>query len=127
MVFEYAGAVLDELVKLNVDPNSASSEEYLTIARKQLCFWQKNADNNEKYLRQVLDAPLKSDQTEGRNLLGMQSSEDWIQNFNIGSTMHITPLSYEQCAFFGDLTFEISKNKLLEKVITALICDARAY
>lgn len=50
--------------------------------------------------------------------MGVQSSDDWIKNFNIGTTMHISPLSYDEFTFFGDFTYEISKNQIEEKVQT---------
>ena len=41
---------------------------------------------------------------------------DWIENFNIGTIMHLTPVTYEEFTWFADLIYEISKKMLLEKV-----------
>lgn len=36
--------------------------------------------------------------------------------------MHISPLSYDEFTFFGDFTYEISKNQIEEKIIYLSIC-----
>lgn len=50
------------------------------------------------------------------------NGNEWIENFNIGSIMHMAPITYEEFALFGDLLYEISKKQLLEKIIHLSIC-----
>jgi hypothetical protein len=42
--------------------------------------------------------------------------QEWIENFNIGSIMHMVPLIYEEFSSYGEMIYEISKRVLLEKV-----------
>lgn len=39
--------------------------------------------------------PINPQEDEFRGLLGIQNVQEWIENFNIGSIMHMEPLSYE--------------------------------
>lgn len=59
---------------------------------------------------------------ETRSLLGVQNSSNWIENFNIGSIMHLQALKYNEFVFYGDLMFQLQKKFILEKVIFLSIC-----
>lgn len=41
---------------------------------------------------------------------------EWIENFNIGTIMHMNSISYQDFTYFGDILYEISKRNILEKV-----------
>lgn len=49
-----------------------------------------------------------NDEQEARSILGVMNGNEWIENFNIGSIMHMAPITYEEFALFGDLLYEIS-------------------
>ena len=36
--------------------------------------------------------------------------------------MHLSPVSYEEFTFYGDISYEISEKMLLEKIIFESIC-----
>ena len=36
--------------------------------------------------------------------------------------MHLSPISYEEFTFYGDIIYEISKKMLIEKIIFSSIC-----
>jgi hypothetical protein len=80
-----------------------------------LYYWRNNPENNEKHLRKELKVQPKED--DFRSLLGVQNVREWIENFNIGSIMHMEPLAYEEFQSYGEMIYEISKRVLLEKVI----------
>ena len=119
ILIEYAFPILKDLSKTAdfcclTDNNR---EEVLLEVKKSLYFWKKNPENNERDLRKELKAPKENNVTNKRSLLGVKSdSTEWIENFNIGSIMHMNPVKYDDFCFFGDLNYEISKNQLLEKV-----------
>ena len=46
---------------------------------------------------------------DNRSLLGIISHPKWIENLNIGSIMHMSPIQYEDYASSNDDMFEISK------------------
>ena len=54
--------------------------------------------------------------------MGVEQPNEWIENFNIGTIMHLSPISYEEFTFFGDIIYEISKKMLIEKIIFSSIC-----
>ena len=43
-----------------------------------------------------------------RSLLGIVGVSNWIEEFNIGSLMHMNSLSYDDLALCGEFAFEIS-------------------
>jgi len=43
--------------------------------------------------------PTKTNDMETRSLLGVQNSSNWIENFNIGSIMHLQALKYNEFVF----------------------------
>ena len=61
-------------------------------------------------------------------MLGLQSSDDWIFNLNIGNVMLLSPLTFDdlQLSFLLDnvskrCVQELSKDMLLEKVVLAVV------
>jgi len=46
---------------------------------------------------------------DNRSLLGIIEHPKWISNLNIGSIMHMSPISYENYASTNDDILEISK------------------
>jgi hypothetical protein len=57
-----------------------------------------------------------------RNILGVKTKGDWIEDTNIGNIMRITPLKLDDIKSFKEAYEEISKDSLLEKVILLGIC-----
>ena len=115
IVYEYSFNILTDMMQMR-DPLTINKDELLKEARKSLYFWKNNPENNEKHLRQQINLPTRQDDSEKRSLLGIQNQHEWIENFNIGSIMHMIPVGYDDFCFFGDLIYELSKKKILEKV-----------
>lgn len=80
-------------------------------------YWKNNPENNEKHLREQLNVRMKSHPDDLRSLLGVQNELEWIEQFNIGTIMHISPIQYSQFALQGELLYEFSKKILIEKVL----------
>ena len=57
-----------------------------------------------------------------RNILGVQHCEDWIFNLNIGNVMHLSSMSIDELNYPTDLTHELNKDAMLEKII--LVCTS---
>ena len=51
-----------------------------------------------------------------RSLLGISNVNEWIEEVNIGTVMHVEPISYEESSFASDIVYELSEKMLLEKV-----------
>lgn len=119
ILFDFAYPILKDLSKT---PDSCSlhdnnRQEMLLEVKKSLYYWKRNPENNERDLRKELNAPKENNLGNKRSLLGLKAeSTEWIENFNIGSIMHMNPVKYDEFSYFGDLNYEISKNQLLEKV-----------
>ncbi|KAL4510660.1 hypothetical protein ABPG72_004814 [Tetrahymena utriculariae] len=94
----------------------------LKKARQSIYFWKNNPDNNEKNMRQELNVPTKNTEDDNRNIVGVQKSQEWIEQFNIGSIMHMTCISYDEFILFEDILFELSKKQLIEKMLLLSIC-----
>ncbi|EAS07471.2 hypothetical protein TTHERM_00572070 (macronuclear) [Tetrahymena thermophila SB210] len=94
----------------------------LKKARQSIYFWKNNPDNNEKNMRQELNVPTKNTDDDNRNIVGVQKSQEWIEQFNIGSIMHMTCISYDEFILFEDILFELSKKQLIEKMLLLSIC-----
>ena len=52
-----------------------------------------------------------------RNLLGVQHSNDWIYSLNIGNVMHLSPMNLDELHSKLEITHELNKDAMLEKVI----------
>lgn len=119
ILLDFAYPILSDLSKTpdNCSFNDNTKQQMLLEVKKSLYFWKRNPENNERDLRKELNAPKDNNPSNKRSLLGLKAdSTEWIENFNIGSIMHMNPVKYEEFCFFGDLNYEISKNQLLEKV-----------
>lgn len=69
---EYAYNILKDLHEINlIDEQSKSTAEHLSEAKKYLYYWKNNPENNERHLRQELNAPTKICEEECRSLLGV--------------------------------------------------------
>lgn len=104
-IFDYAFPILQELsqtiTKFTSD-NINGIKKSIHISTKNL--ESKNLEKNENEKGQ-------------RSLLGVRNeSDEWIINLNIGVIMQINAVKYDDMSYFDDFNFEISKNKLLEKV-----------
>ena len=124
IVLSYSIPTLKELIKMfKVNEDDIKFEETILEAKKSLYFWQSNPDNNEKHLRKEFKSKDSSNDNvddnsdnEKRNYLGVANANEWIENFNIGSIMHISPITYEEFSFYGELIYELSKKMILETV-----------
>lgn len=122
IVLDYAYPILFYITSLkNLEEISTSGKEMLSDVRRSLYYWKNNPENNEKYLRMELKLPIEKGE-EGRSLLGVADSTEWLESFNIGAIMHMNPINYDEFSFFGEVIYEISKKMLLEKVIYLSIC-----
>jgi len=118
ILIDYAYPILRDLSKTpdHCCLTDNNRQQVLLEVKKSLYFWKKNPENNERDLRKELKAPKETNIGNKRSLLGVKSdSTEWIENFNIGSIMHMNPVKYDDFCFFGDFNYEISKNQLLEK------------
>ena len=119
ILLDYAYPILRDLSKTqdSCALTDNNRQEVLLEVKKSLYFWKKNPENNERDLRKELNVPKDTNIGNKRSLLGVKSdSTEWIENFNIGSIMHMNSVKYDDFCFFGDLNYEISRNQLLEKV-----------
>ena len=71
---------------------------------------------------------IKEDKTyklNVRNVLGVKAADDWIFNLNIGNVMHLAAMALDELSFPSDITHELNKDAMLEKIIlscTAYFC-----
>jgi hypothetical protein len=122
IVLDYAYPILVFIMSLkNLEDINTNGKEMLADVRRSLYYWKNNPENNEKYLRMELKLPVEKGE-EGRSLLGVVDSTEWLESFNIGAIMHMNPINYDEFSFFGEVIYEISKKMLLEKVIYLSIC-----
>lgn len=54
---------------------------------------------------------------EVRSPLGLQNKNDWIEEFNIGTIMHMSAMSYGDFHWVPSFFQELTKKALYEKVI----------
>ena len=47
-----------------------------------------------------------------RSILGIQETESWLKNFNIGTMMYIKPMTYEDFVFSADFLFEMTQKHI---------------
>jgi len=58
-------------------------------------------------------------------MLGVKSSDDWINNFNIGNIMHLSPLNFDDLNRSSiDVRHEISRDQI---ILTILYCAAAFF
>jgi hypothetical protein len=53
-------------------------------------YWEKNPEKNEEQLLKKF-IPMENENCK-RSILGVSKKNHWIDEFNIGSVMHMTPL-----------------------------------
>lgn len=114
-LLEFAVPFLQDFLKMFGNP--ASQMQNLQNLKKFVFVWKNNPNNNEKYLREKLQKNVLSLELSGaRTLLGVQQESEWLQNFNIGTVMHMNPLSYKDYIARRDVIAEVTKEALQEKV-----------
>ena len=118
-IIDFAVPFLHDLIGTVKKFSTSKVEDTLKQIRKLLLSWKTNSENTEKYLRKEFGKAsfLKEDEDKGRSVLGLQSPNDWLQNLNIGSFMHMKPLKYKEYAERKELLGELTKESLQEKVI----------
>ena len=85
--------------------------------KKILYFWKQNPENNEKFIRIEFQQGLKTDIfKESRSILGVKKTSKWIENLNIGTIMHMMPITYQDQIEQKDIQFELTKEELWKKV-----------
>jgi hypothetical protein len=58
--------------------------------------WKKNPENNERFLRKEFQkGKVNKVFIDNRSLLGIVQHPKWIENLNIGSVMHMAPISIQ--------------------------------
>ena len=102
---------LQLIATLSDDPNRWIEDEY--ILRGLVFEGDKDIDKLKK------DGAYK---INIRNILGVKHSEDWIFNLNIGNVMHLAGMTLDELSFPEDLSHELNKDAMLEKII--LVCTA---
>ena len=92
--------------------------ESYNSTKRAIYNWKNNPENNEKHLRKEFqkDASVTPAMNENRSLLGVQQTNDWLEDFNIGSIMHMKPLKYKDYAKKREFIKEITKESLQEHV-----------
>lgn len=55
-------------------------------------YWEKNPENNEEQVKKKF-VPSKSNDECKRSILGVNKMTHWIDEFNIGTIMHMSELS----------------------------------
>ena len=106
-IIEYAYPILKNLCCYDCDSTNQNLEEI----KKKIFLW-KNNDNKNK----LNSVKTEESNNEKRSLIGLRNNNNWINNFNIGSVMHMQPLSYNEFESIPDIFYEISEANLLEKV-----------
>ena len=112
----FSNSILDfayPKLKFSLNTMKLLKDEKITIdlikkAKKNIkksLFEQKSEENHEKSSNKI------------RNFLGITEEDQWVQNFNIGSVMHMYPIFVNDFSFYGELFYEISKKNLTEKVL----------
>ena len=82
-----------------------------------IIFWKHNQKNNEKYLKQEL-AKRYGDSFQGKKM-----NTEWLQLFNIGNIMHVTPVTYrELLSDETDHTTILTEDRLVELVLVYSCC-----
>lgn len=116
-VLEFAVPFLQEFLSVAGTVGNSENTEAFQEIKKYLLTWKNNPENNEKFLRRELQKNATViEVSQARTLLGVQQTNDWLQNFNIGSVMHMTPLRYCDYISKRDFVAEVTKEALQEKV-----------
>lgn len=82
-----------------------------------IIFWKHNQKNNEKYLKQEL-AKRYGDSFQGKKM-----NTEWLQLFNIGNIMHVTPVTYrELLSDETDHNTILTEDRLVELMLVYSCC-----
>jgi hypothetical protein len=118
MLLEFSTPIIKDIIDMGdfLKVKSDSGKEFFEL-RKTLYYWRNNPEKNDLLLKKDLKInPELTKMMQGRNMLGVADNTDWIESFNIGSIMHMTPISYDEFTFVGDINYEISRKLIMEKV-----------
>lgn len=116
-LLEYALPFLIDINKRFLGFTSRAGSDPLMNSKKSLFNWKIIQENNEKYFRKEFKKNDLPDQVNSkRNILGVQHKLEWLENLNIGAMMHMKPTKYKDYASKKDLTYEITREALQEKV-----------
>lgn len=61
----------------------------LTIDKSSFYYWQKNPENNEEQVKKKFVSGKDSNSCK-RSILGVNKMTHWIDEFNIGTIMHMS-------------------------------------
>jgi hypothetical protein len=79
-------------------------------------YWQKNPENNEEQVKRKFVTSKTGDNCK-RSILGVNKIVHWIDEFNIGTIMHMSELSINDFEQTLPIEEYIFKDKLYETVI----------
>lgn len=110
--------MIRELLKTTQDFQGKKQENLFLNTKRILYNWKKNPENNEKFLRKEFRYGQKNKNfVDNRSLLGIRQHPKWIENLNIGTIMHMNPISYEEYSTSRDEIFDITKEAIQRKII----------
>lgn len=97
------------------DPENGSSP--ILASKKSFFNWKTIQENNEKFFRKEFKkSDIPDEVNNKRNILGVQHKLEWLESLNIGAMMHMKPTRYKDYASKADLSHEITRDSLHEKV-----------
>ena len=88
----------------------------LSIDKSSFYYWQKNPENNEEQVKKKFVFSKSSDNCK-RSILGVNKMAHWIDEFNIGTIMHMSELAINDFEHTLPIEEYIFKDKLYETVI----------
>lgn len=98
-------------------PNETKTESIGEHQTSGIIFWKHNQKNNEKYLKQELAKRY------GESFKGKKMNTDWLQLFNIGNIMHVTPVIYRELLHEDiDQNIILTEDRLIELVLVYSCC-----
>ena len=116
-LLEYAVPFLRDVTKSLQKFQTDASSKVLLAAKKSFFNWRTIQENNEKYFRQEFKkGDIPEEVNNRRNILGVEHKIEWLENLNIGAMMHMKPTRYKDYASKRDLSYEITREHLQEKV-----------
>jgi hypothetical protein len=116
MIIESSSTILEDLMESTVRFDPEKNTDLLEDVKKSFFNWRNNPENNEKQLRKEFKTLDNEWIVENRNLIGVSQGKDWLSNLNIGTVMHMTPLSYHDMLTTSDTLLHLTKDYILEKV-----------
>jgi hypothetical protein len=109
-VSSFAEEILQNLLKSLKEPIT------LNIDKSAFYYWEKNPDNNEEQVKKKFVSG-KDHTSCKRSILGVNKINHWIDEFNIGTIMHMSEFSINDFEHPLPLEEYIFKDKLYEIVI----------